>query len=88
MKAIEEDIDLYYDQYDNKIIPSLVERTQGDISDYEYDNEVEVIKLPIEEANNANEGDEEFQKFTMTRSGRVVKTKTNYDLATMDLTQV
>ena len=65
-----------------------MEITQGDISDDEYDNEAEVIKLPIEETNNANEDDEEFHKFTMTRSGRVVKTKTNYDLATMDLTQV
>ena len=55
------------DQYDDKSIPELVERIQGDIFDDEDDDEVERINPPIEEAKNKNEGDEEFYKFTMTR---------------------
>ena len=64
-----------------------MEIAQGNISDYEYDNYVEVIKQPIREAKNANEGDKEFKTFTMTRSGRLVTTKTSYDLENTALTQ-
>ena len=63
-----------------------MERIHVEISYNEDDDEVEVIKPPIEESNNANEGDEEFQKFTMTVSGILVEPKAHYDLATMAIT--
>ena len=55
-EAVGEDIDLDDDQDDNKIIPNLVERTQGGISDDEDDNEVKGIISPIDYAKDENEG--------------------------------
>eukprot|EP00957_Ditylum_brightwellii_P013777 1038319-Ditylum_brightwellii.AAC.1 len=70
-------------------MPELMERTweDDDSSDEEHKDDEDSSPQVIEKAKEANEGGG-FEKFTTTRTGRVVKpTCAYYDMATMALTQ-